>query len=666
MSKHIVARLLQVCGPCRVLHAGAHDPALLEELLLAGCDAYAFGPAMLSHPRWNGASALPTGAPLDAMLVDIPATDRIPGQLDHLLKRFGIPKVLVMRAPGLDRKTIEKHLFGTFWRRHPADLPAHEYEALSEDVMREVSFYERVPEAAQARWPVSALLADRNLHMDMLRESGCRADAHIVRYSLAAQFVRPGDTVLDCASGLGYGTAILASLSSGAAFIGVELDEATVEYAAVNYGRDGVSFRAGDASNLKDIPDSSIDIVVSMETIEHVPDWHAALKEFHRVLKPDGRLAASVPDRWVDETGNDPNPYHFHAFDWAKLENGLNRHFFVEMRYAQTAPGGFKLTSAGRLLRPVPLDANIDTEWLIAVACKSPLEGQGHDNFKHPGFQASFEKSGAAIVDFARTYDNPYLYRTMVQMGERIRHDLKLATLAHWVTVNARADSADRGAAICVLGYQVLTKRDIKMAPKILAFIADYLRVTAEEHANPHVLRWRLSLTFLAGRVCELMGDRNNAANWYRAVAGCKWRDFSPLLATKAVAACFFEGRIRLADGDIEQAKSCFAQGLAEALAAVKGDLNDIVGNPEQPIPFGLTELAEVIDMGSQCANAVAHSELWKRDPGLFWKQVDIKRFGLASWALELEQENQKLRHELFCRTQPAGSLRAAPQKVVA
>jgi SAM-dependent methyltransferase len=471
----------------------------------------------------------------------------------------------------------------------------------------------------------------------MLRESGGRADAHIARYSLAAQFVRPGDTVLDCASGLGYGTAILAALSSGAAFIGVAPDEASVEYARTNYGRDGVSFRTG---NLKSIRDSSIDVIVSMDTLEHVPDWKAALKEFHRVLKPDGRLVASVPDRWT-------NAGHFQVFDWSKLENGLNQHFFVEMRYAQTAPGGFRLTDASRSLRPVQLDAVIDTEWLIAVACKSPLEGQGRGDFKHPGFQASFEKSGAAIVDFAHTYDNPYLYRTMVQMGERIRHDLKLATLAHWVIMNARSDSADRGAAICVFGYQVLEKREIKIAAKVLEFITDYIGVTSDERKNPHVLRWRLSLSFLAGRVCELMGDRDHAANWYHAVTDCKWRDFSPLLATKTVAACFFEGRIRLADGSIEQAKSCFAQGLAEALAAVKGDLNDVVGNPEQPIPFGLTELAEVIDMGSQCANAIAHSPLWKRDPGLFWKHVDIKRFGLASWAIELEQENQSLRNRL-------------------
>ncbi len=636
MSKHIVARLLQVCGPCRMLHAGAQSAALLEDLLLAGCDAYAFGPSLQPHPRWIGASgALPAGAPLDAMLVDISSADDAPVQLRYFLERFGTPKVLVIRAQGLDRKTIENQLFETLWRRHPGDLPASEYEGLSEEALGELSFYERV--SFYERTLEAGLSAECYAQVDMLRESGGRADAHIARYSLAAQFVRPGDTVLDCASGLGYGTAILAALSSGAAFIGVAPDEASVEYARTNYGRDGVSFRTG---NLKSIRDSSIDVIVSMDTLEHVPDWKAALKEFHRVLKPDGRLVASVPDRWT-------NAGHFQVFDWSKLENGLNQHFFVEMRYAQTAPGGFRLTDASRSLRPVQLDAVIDTEWLIAVACKSPLEGQGRGDFKHPGFQASFEKSGAAIVDFAHTYDNPYLYRTMVQMGERIRHDLKLATLAHWVIMNARSDSADRGAAICVFGYQVLEKREIKIAAKVLEFITDYIGVTSDERKNPHVLRWRLSLSFLAGRVCELMGDRDHAANWYHAVTDCKWRDFSPLLATKTVAACFFEGRIRLADGSIEQAKSCFAQGLAEALAAVKGDLNDVVGNPEQPIPFGLTELAEVIDMGSQCANAIAHSPLWKRDPGLFWKHVDIKRFGLASWAIELEQENQSLRNRL-------------------
>jgi SAM-dependent methyltransferase len=618
MSKHTVRRVLEVCGPCRILHASAPDAALLQDLLLAGCDAYAFSPSKQPQPRWIS-DALP-GAPFGAILVEITSSTAAAWQLRNLFTRFGTPKVLAIRAPGLDRKAIESHLFETGWRRHPGGMTTHEYEGLRDDVLSELSFYERIPEAQ--------LLIDR-VHGDALRGSGGRADAHIARYSLAAQFVRPGDTVLDCESGLGYGTSILASLSSGSRFIGVEADKTAVDYAQQQYGREGVTFRAAEASHLKDISDSSIDIVVSLDTIERVQDWDVVLTEFHRVLKPDGRLVTSVPDGWVD---------------WPTLEAALNKHFFVEGQYLQTAPGGVKLPAADRLLRSVPLDADIDTEWLIAVACKSPMEGHGREDFQHPEFQASLEKSGAAIVDFAHTYDNPYLYRAMVQMGERIRHDLKLATLAFWVINNARADSADRGAAICVFGYQALEKRETKTAAKVLDFIGDYLRLTAGERKNPHVLRWRLSLTFLAGRICELLGDREKAAVWYHSVPECGWQSFSPILATKTVAACFFEGRIRLADGDVENAKSCFARGLDEALAAVRGDLNEVVGNPEQPIPFGLTELAEVIDMGSQCANAIARLPLWKRDPGLFWKHVDIKRFGLASWAKELERENQELR----------------------
>jgi 2-polyprenyl-3-methyl-5-hydroxy-6-metoxy-1,4-benzoquinol methylase len=623
MSKHIVARVLQVCGPCRILHAGAKGIDLLQDLLLAGCDAYAAGSLEVHHPRQIETSS----KPFDAVLVEISSPEEASGQLESLFKFFQVPKILILRALGLSRVAMECHLLEELWRRHPGGMVVHEYESLSDDLLSELSFYERVPDGAPAP------------KQDALRQTGARADSEIVRYALAAQFVRPGDTVLDCASGLGSGTAILASLSMGATLIGVDADSASVEYARMHYSREGVSYRTGDASRLQDIPDSSIDIVVSFETLPHVRDWESAVKEFHRVLKPDGRLIVSVPDRWVDRT-------NMHMFDWATLETSLNRHFFLEMRYAQTAPGGLLFTDAPRSLRAVQLDAVTDTEWLIAVACKSPLEGAGYD-FKHPEFQASFEKSGAAIVDFARTYDNPYLYRAMVQMGERVRHDLKLATLAYWVITNARADSADRGAAICVFGYQVLEKRETGMAPRVLEFVEDYLRVTAGEQKNAHVLRWRLSLSFLAGRLCELLGDRERAARWYHSVPECGWRSFSPVLATKTIAACFFEGRIHLAEGDIDQAKSCFARGLEEALAALRGDVNDIVGNPEQPIPFGLTELAEVIDMGSQCANAIARLPLWKRDPGLFWKHVDVKRFGLASWAKELERENQELRSRL-------------------
>jgi hypothetical protein len=80
------------------------------------------------------------------------------------------------------------------------------------------------------------------------------------------------------------------------------------------------------------------------------------------------------------------------------------------------------------------------------------------------------------------------------------------------------------------------------------------------------------------------------------------------------------------------------------ALEAAGGDHLRELGSGEGLLPFYLPELAEVIDMGSQCANALANRHLWARNPGLFWRQVDVKRFGLASWAIDVARENARLR----------------------
>ena len=44
-----------------------------------------------------------------------------------------------------------------------------------------------------------------------------------------------------------------------------------------------------------DLPDSSIGTIICNHVLEHVPNDRQALKEFRRVLKPEGRLIVSVP-----------------------------------------------------------------------------------------------------------------------------------------------------------------------------------------------------------------------------------------------------------------------------------------------------------------------------------------------------------------------------------
>ncbi|MGC5341134.1 class I SAM-dependent methyltransferase, partial [Escherichia coli] len=65
--------------------------------------------------------------------------------------------------------------------------------------------------------------------------------------------------------------------------------------------------------------DQSVDVFVSFETLEHVPDPERIISEVKRVLKPGGTFIGSVPNLWCDETGNDPSPFHFIVFDLPKL-----------------------------------------------------------------------------------------------------------------------------------------------------------------------------------------------------------------------------------------------------------------------------------------------------------------------------------------------------------
>src|SRR5215469_9424897 len=91
---------------------------------------------------------------------------------------------------------------------------------------------------------------------------------HYHRYCLARDLC-DGCDVLDVASGEGYGTALLAGVARSV--VGVEIDAAAVAHAQTNYRMPNLRFLHGDALALP-LADSSVDIVVSFETLEHLRD----------------------------------------------------------------------------------------------------------------------------------------------------------------------------------------------------------------------------------------------------------------------------------------------------------------------------------------------------------------------------------------------------------
>ncbi len=128
---------------------------------------------------------------------------------------------------------------------------------------------------------------------------------HIHRYNFAARWVR-NKRVLDIASGEGYGCYGL--LNAGAkSVIGVDIDPLACAHAARKYK---IDVCVGSAEAIP-IETGSVDVAVSFETIEHVPNPDRFVYEISRVLRPDGLLIISTPDKNLySPPGKERNAYH--------------------------------------------------------------------------------------------------------------------------------------------------------------------------------------------------------------------------------------------------------------------------------------------------------------------------------------------------------------------
>ncbi len=152
---------------------------------------------------------------------------------------------------------------------------------------------------------------------------------HRARYRFAAKSIRPDQIVLDVACGAGFGLEML--LETGTAAIGVDYDIQTLRSSHARCIQ-------SDAARLP-FADHTIDVVVSFETLEHVSDAAALVAEFRRVLKPDGQLILSTPNRAFRESSN---PFHIREFTAGELETLLREHFSEVQLLGQRPDASYK------------------------------------------------------------------------------------------------------------------------------------------------------------------------------------------------------------------------------------------------------------------------------------------------------------------------------------
>lgn len=155
---------------------------------------------------------------------------------------------------------------------------------------------------------------------------------HLARYKFAVGLTS-GKEVLDVACGSGYGSYLLATEGNAAKVQGFDLDESAIRYGNYRYGYPNVNRAVKNVLELS--PELKYDVVVSFETIEHIPDYRMFLTNIKAALKSDGILMVSTPI--VESTSTKcTNPHHVIEWSFDDFSKLISEYFSIENVYVQS------------------------------------------------------------------------------------------------------------------------------------------------------------------------------------------------------------------------------------------------------------------------------------------------------------------------------------------
>lgn len=160
---------------------------------------------------------------------------------------------------------------------------------------------------------------------------------HMARYMFASQFAN-NRNVIDCSCGNGYGSYYLAT-HGAANVLGIDIAQEAIDYSKEHFQHNNLKYVLGDATNLMEIEDGTVDVYVCYETIEHIAEPSLMLREIKRILKPDGILLISCPNDNIFEPNN---PYHCEVYTLEKFRSLIsgffgNSHLFTQNNMTGTS-----------------------------------------------------------------------------------------------------------------------------------------------------------------------------------------------------------------------------------------------------------------------------------------------------------------------------------------
>jgi len=163
------------------------------------------------------------------------------------------------------------------------------------------------------------------------------------RYVFARKFVRDS-FVLDVACGVGYGSNYLSRWASRV--VGGDLSSEAIQRGKkYSERRENLELIVLDGTRLP-FKDSAFDVVLSIETIEHIKEYERLLQEYVRVLKEQGTLVLSTPNKDVTSPLGRLGGFHVKEF-------GLNEIVVLVQKYFRELElfGQIQLSGKSLILR---------------------------------------------------------------------------------------------------------------------------------------------------------------------------------------------------------------------------------------------------------------------------------------------------------------------------
>ncbi len=119
------------------------------------------------------------------------------------------------------------------------------------------------------------------------------------------------------------------ALGPSTVVVGLDYDAVSVAHATATYGGSRTAYIRGALTTLP-LPDAGVDLVVSLQVLEHIWSPGAYVRELVRVTRPGGVVVLSTPNRLtfspdLRRRERPANPFHSREYDPAELAGELAR-----------------------------------------------------------------------------------------------------------------------------------------------------------------------------------------------------------------------------------------------------------------------------------------------------------------------------------------------------